>query len=298
MPSFPIIDTHLHLWDPAQISYSWQKGNALFDRRYDIGDYQRDSHGVDIEAMVFVECHVDDGPGMGQYVKELEFVEQEAQRDPRVRGLVAKAPLERGHDVEALLDELVMRFPKLRGIRRIPEFEPDPRAFMLSPKFIEAVRLLPRYDLHFELNVNYTQMDAALEFVDQVPQVSIIVDHCGKPGVKGRHIDLFRRQMKAMAVHPNVFCKLSDLPVEASCENWTETDLRPFIEATIAAFGVERVIYGGDWPVCLQATSLGRWVGCIDRALGELSTPQLRRIYRDNANEFYRLGLSPDPSPQ
>jgi L-fuconolactonase len=291
MPSFGIIDTHLHLWDPARISYAWQKGNALFDRRYGIEDYQRDSQGLDVEALVFVECHVDGGPGMGQYIKEIEFVEEEAQRDPRIRAVVAKAPLERGYDVEALLDELVMRFPKLRGIRRIPEFEPDPRAFMLNPKFIEAVRLLPRYDLHFELNVNYTQIDAALEFADQVPKVSIILDHCGKPGVKGGHIELFRRHMKALAAHPNVVCKLSDLPVEANWDSWSEADLRPFIDTTIEAFGIERVMYGGDWPVCLQATSLQRWIACLDRALADLSMQELRKIYRDNANQFYRLGL-------
>jgi L-fuconolactonase len=63
MPSGSLIDTHLHLWDPARISYAWQKGNTLLNRTYQIEDYQRDSQGIDVEAMVFVECHVDDGPG-------------------------------------------------------------------------------------------------------------------------------------------------------------------------------------------------------------------------------------------
>lgn len=289
MPAFPIVDTHLHLWDPARIRYSWQNGNPLLGRAYPIEAYREASGAVDVEAMVFVECHVDEADGSGQYIKEIEFVEEEAQRDPRIRAIVAKAPLERGSDVTELLEEMLSRFPRLRGIRRIPEFEPDPLAFMMNRKFIEGVRLLERLGLHFELNVNYTQMDAALEFLHQVPEVRIVLDHCGKPGIKGGHIDLFRGHMRAVAKHPNVVCKLSDLPVEANWDTWTDADLRPFIDATLDAFGIERIMYGGDWPVCLQATSLKRWVTVLDTALAGLSLDEQRRFYRDNAKQFYRL---------
>jgi L-fuconolactonase len=291
MPSFPIIDTHLHLWDPGRITYSWQRGNSLLERAYQIEEYQKSLGEVSVEAMVFVECHVDDGPGSGQCIKEIEFIEEEARRDPRIRAYVAKAPLERGLAAVSILAELTARFPKLRGIRRIPEFEPEPRAFILSPDFIRGVQLLPHFDLHFELNVNFTQMDSALEFLDRVPHVPIVLDHCGKPGIKGGHIELFRRHMKAVAAHSNVVCKLSDLPVEANWAQWSEADLRPFIEATLEAFGIERVMYGGDWPVCLQATSLDRWVSVLDRALAGTSSSESRMLYRDNANRVYRLGL-------
>ena len=138
MPSFPIIDTHLHLWDPERISYSWQKGNPLLNRRYVIEDYHQASQGIETEALIFVECHVDEGAGSGQFIREVEFVEGEAQRDPRIRAIVAKAPVERGASVRPILEEMAARFPRLRGIRRIPEFEPEPRAFMLNPNFIEG----------------------------------------------------------------------------------------------------------------------------------------------------------------
>jgi len=289
MPSFPIIDTHLHVWEPGRLAYSWQSGSALLNRPYHVEDYRRDSHGTEVEAMVFVECHVDDAPGPGQYIKEIEFVEEEARREPRIRAIVAKAPLERGAAVAPILEEMVSRFPRLRGIRRIPEFEPDPRGFMLNPNFLEGVRLLNTFGLHFELNVNYTQMDDALEFVARVPEVPIVLDHCGKPGIKGNHIAAFRRHMKAMSAHPNVVCKLSDLAVEADRESWTEADLSPYIGATIEAFGPGRVLYGGDWPVCLQASSLQAWIQVIDETLATFSLAELHLLYRDNAKRFYRL---------
>jgi L-fuconolactonase len=291
MPRFAVVDTHVHLWDPGRISYSWQQGNPLLNRCYEVEDYPHGAGTTAVEAMVFVECHVDDGPGRGQYIQEIEYAEEQVKRNPRIRALVAKAPLERGRAVAGILEEMVARFPRVRGIRRIPEFEPDPRGFLLSRNFIQGVRLLGQFGLHFELNVNYAQMDDALEFLEQVPNVPIVLDHCGKPGIRGGKIADFSRHMKAVAARPNVMCKLSDLSVEANWRSWTEEDLRPYIEETVAAFGIDRVMYGGDWPVCLQATTLDRWIQVLDNALAGLSACELYSFYRENANLFYRLNL-------
>ena len=46
-----------------------------------------------------------------------------------------------------------------------------------------------------------------------------------------------------------------------------EADLRPYIEATLEAFGPERTIYAGDYPILLQATTLTEWVDVLDRGL-------------------------------
>jgi len=291
MPAFPVIDTHLHVWDPRRLRYSWQKGNALFDRPYLVEDYRRDCGDVAVEAMVFVECYADFTPDRGQYIEEIAFVEDEAQRDPRLKGIVPMAPLEWGDRVAPMLEEMVTRFPKVRGIRRIIEFDADPRALALGPKFLEGVNLLGRFGLHFEINVNHTQMDLVLDFVKHVPEVPMILDHCGKPGIKEGAIDQYRRQIAELARAPNVVCKLSDLPVEADWQAWTEADLRPFIDATVEAFGVDRLIFAADWPVCLQAASIPRNVAVLDRALAGLSESDRRKIFRDNANRFYRLGL-------
>ena len=291
MPDFPIIDTHLHLWDPKRLPYAWLAGNPLLNRPYLVEDYRRDCGAVDVEAMVFLECYADFDATSGNYVEEIEFVEDEAKRDPRLMAIVPMAPLERGEAVAPMLEAMVTCFPKVKGIRRIVEFDDDPRGLTLSPSFIEGVNTLEKFDMHFEINVNHTQMDFVLEFVKRIPNVPMILDHCGKPGIAEGELDQYRREIAELARHPNVVCKLSDLPVEADHQDWTEADLRPYIDATIEAFGVDRVIYAGDWPVCLQATTLERWVSVLDNALAGLSEADRRKIYRDNANRFYRLGL-------
>lgn len=291
MPAFPIIDTHLHIWDQTRLNYIAFEGHPLFGHPYHIEDYQRDCGGLEIEAMVFLECYADFWPGGGQYLEEIAFVEEEAQRDPRIKAIVPMAPLEWGAAVEPMLAEMVEKHSTVRGIRRIVEFDADPRALTLSDSFIEGVNTLEKFGLHFEINVNHTQMDIVREFVKRIPNVPMILDHCGKPGIAEGALAQFRDDLAELARHPNLSIKLSDLPVEADHRNWTEADLRPYIDATLESFGVERTIYGGDYPICLQATTMEGWVSVLDRALEGLSETELRKIYRDNANRFYRLGL-------
>ncbi|OED45002.1 hypothetical protein AB833_00305 [Chromatiales bacterium (ex Bugula neritina AB1)] len=291
MPDFPIIDTHLHIWDFERLNYSAFAGHPLFGKSYHVEDYQRDCGDLEIEAMVFLECYADFTAAGGQYIEEIKFVEDSARRDPRIMGIVPMAPLERGSRVEPVLAEMAENHPSVKGIRRIVEFDADPRSLMLGPDFIEGVNLLEKFGYHFEINVNYTQMDIVREFVKQIPRVPMILDHCGKPGIKAGAISQYRQDLKELSQYPNLWIKLSDLPVEADHQNWTESDLRPYIDATVEAFGFERMIYAGDYPVCLQATTLPQWVDVLDTALAGSSTAELHSFYRNNANRFYRLGL-------
>lgn len=291
MPDFPIIDTHLHIWDHSRLTYSAFHGNPLLERNYHVEDYRRACGDVQVEAMVFVECFADFTAEGGQYLEELDFVLEEAGRDPGIRGIVPMAPLEKGRAVAPLLEQMLERSDRVKGIRRIVEFDADPRALTLSDGFIEGVNLLAKYGLHFEINVNHTQMDIVREFVRQVPETRMILDHCGKPGIKEGALAQYREDVAELARHPNLWIKLSDLPVEADWEHWTDADLRPYIDATLESFGPARTIYAGDYPVCLQATTLPRWVEVLDRALAGLSADERRLIWRDNANSFYRLGL-------
>ena len=291
MPNFPIIDTHLHIWDFNQLNYSAFKGHPLFGRSYQIEDYQRDCGDLDIEAMVFLECYADFSSTDGQYIEEIKFVEESSKRDPRIRGIVPMAPVEWGARVETILEEMRDNHPTVKGIRRIVEFDKDPRELALSGNFIEGVNRLAKFGYHFEINVNHTQMDIVKDFVKMVPEVRMILDHCGKPGIAEGAIEQYQNDVAELSKHPNLWIKLSDLPVEADHNSWTEDDLRPYIDATIESFRFNRTIYAGDYPICLQATTLPRWVEVLDEALSGCSQEELWNFYRENANKFYNLGL-------
>jgi len=285
MPNFPIVDTHLHIWDPSKIRYSWLDGIDVLNRPYLLSDYNAHTQGVDIEAMVFVQCEADP-PG---YEQEAAWVAANAEADPRLKGMVAWAPLEKGAAVAADLERL-KQHKILRGIRRIIQFEPD-LDFCLRPDFIEGVRTLQQFDLSFDICIDHRHMTNVIAFAGKTDTVPMILDHIGKPAIKDGALEPWRSQMFELAQMDHVICKLSGVATEADHGDWTADQLRPFIETVLEAFGFDRVAFGGDWPVAVQAIAYPRWVEIVDDVLKGESEQNQRKVWRENANRFYRLGL-------
>lgn len=284
MPEFPIIDAHLHLWDPRQIQIGWQAENDFLRRPFLTDQYASETDDLDVEAMVFVECFVD----RGDYLNEVRFVEQCAKAEPRIKSIVAQASIDDGEDVRPFLRHLKEHHQRVVGIRRMIEFQPDPD-FCLRPNFLRGLNMLAEFDLSFEINIHHSQFDKVLEMVPQVDGVTMILDHCAKPGIKSGEIARWSDHMHRLAQHKDVFCKLSDLPVEADWTTWREEEILPYIDVAVEAFGFERLIFAGDWPVCLQATSPKEWVALLDKHFAGVDPVSLRKFYAENARRVYKI---------
>lgn len=284
MPAFPIVDTHLHIWDPGRIRYPWLDGNALLNRAYLLDDYRRAFASAQVEAMVFVQCEAD----FSAFDAEAAWVAEQAKADPRIRAMVAWAPLEKGRAADADLVAL-KRHPILRGIRRIIQFEDD-IDFCLRPDFVEGVRLLAEHDLSFDICIDHRHMANILRFVEKLPDVPMILDHIGKPAIRDGKIRPWAQQMRELARFPNVVCKISGVATEAK-PGWTTQELVPYLDVAFEAFGFSRTMFGGDWPVTLQAVEPSRWIALLDGYLSGNAEEDLRRFWRDNAIRTYRLDI-------
>jgi L-fuconolactonase len=284
MPDFPLIDSHVHLWDPQHFRMSWLDGNAVLDKPYGLADYREHTQGVAIEAMVYLQVEVEPPYGL----LEARWAAARAMDDPRIKGIVAWAPLEFGEQARAYLDELVAQGPLIKGVRRLLQSEPDPE-YCLRPRFVRGVQLLAEYGLSFDLCIHHPQFPGIIRLVEQCPQVSFVLDHIGKPDIKGHVLDPWREQIAALAAFPNVMCKVSGLVTEADHEHWTPDDLAPYVAHVLATFGEDRLMFGGDWPVAFQASPYPRWVATLDALTAGLSPEAKRKLWAENARRFYRL---------
>ena len=102
MPDFPIVDAHVHLYDPGVVAYGWMRGKPMLDRPHLMAQLDAARGACAIEALVWIEVAADPG----QYLQEAAYVEGLARADARIRGLVAHAPLERGVGVRPDLEKL------------------------------------------------------------------------------------------------------------------------------------------------------------------------------------------------
>ena len=283
MPNFPIVDSHVHLYDPNWLSYGWLQRAPKIDRRYDLGDFDRCRGPVEVEKLVFAEVWVD----RRLHFAEAAWVQGLADGDPRLAGMIAHAPMEKGAAVEADLDRL-MEYSSLRGIRRLIEIETD-QSFCLQPGFLEALRLLPPRQLTFDICVKHWGLVFAIELARRCPEVSFVLDHIGKPGIRDGLVEPWKSQISRLAELPNVVCKLSGVITEADHAQWTKEQVRPYVEHVIDCFGFDRVMYGSDWTVSELTHDYPVWVAILDEITRGCSCNELQSLWRDTAIRTYRL---------
>ncbi len=285
MIDFPIIDSHIHLLDQKRFGYAWASGAPELKRDWTPDDLAGAAKPFEIEGLVFVEVDVD----TPQYLDEAAWVDELAGRDRRVLGAVACLPLEKGAAIEADIARIA-GLKTVRGLRRLIQNQPDPD-YVLKPAFLEAMRLLPKYNLSFDICVLHPQLPNTLKMMRLCPEVAFVLDHIGKPGIKAGLIDPWRAHIREMAALPNVVCKLSGVTTEADPKAWTREQLRPYIDHVVECFGPDRILYGGDWPVSELAGSYLQWLMTLDWATAGFSAADRRKLFRENAVKAYRLNV-------
>lgn len=284
MPDFPIIDCHVHLYDPAQISYPWMASVPMLNARHSTPEFNAAVGDLVIEKMVFVEVDA----AAGAHMAEARWVSELAKTDPRLGGIVASVPLEQGAVVG---DDIVAfaKFPLARAVRRLIQAHADEPGWCLRPEFVAGVKAVARQGLMFEICIYHPQMGDAIELVRQCPEVSFVLDHLGKPGIRDGLMEPWRSQIAELARFPNVVCKISGAVTEADHQNWTYDQVAPYLSHAIEVFGFDRVMFGGDWPVVNLASNYRAWVALLDRVVAGVPVGDQKRLYRDNAARVYRL---------
>lgn len=284
MPDFPIVDAHVHLWDPEAMRIPWLDGDARLERPFGPAEYRQHTAGIEVEAIVYLQVEVAPAYAISEVIR----VARQAADEPRIAAIVAYAPLEDGRRVRSYLDDLVRISPLIRGVRRLTQDEADP-AFCLRPGFIEGVKQLPDYGLTCDLCIYHYQLGPTVELVRRCPEVTFMLDHIAKPGIRAGELEPWRAQMAELAGLPNATCKISGVITEADHAAWTREQIAPYVAHALEVFGEERVAFGSDWPVLLRAGTYRGWVETLDALTAHLGEGARRKLWAENARRFYRL---------
>jgi len=278
MPSDQI-DAHHHLWKYSSKDYPWMsEGMEAIRCDFLVDDLHQTLSEAGINGAVTVQAR--------QTLIETDWLLQLASASKIVRGVVGWVPLVKSRvhdDLERLASN-----KKLKAVRHVIHDEPD-NFFILREDFNRGIALLERFKLKYDILIFERHLPQTIAFVDRHPEQIFVVDHIAKPRIKDGDMEPWRRALADLARRQNIYCKLSGMVTEANWSSWTESELQPYVDVVLTAFGPKRIMFGSDWPVLLVASSYKGWVETVHRMIRSLSDDEQQWIMGQTAKMVYEL---------
>lgn len=278
-----IVDAHHHVWDLSVRDQEWITGSDLAPLRRDFGlaELARQASAARVAATVVVQT-------VTVAEETFEFLGLAADSD-LVAGVVGWTDLTRPAVAEALA--ALRGRPggrRLVGIRHQVQGENDPQ-WLLRPDVRRGLAAVADAGLVYDLVVLPQQLPACVRAAAELPQLTFVLDHLGKPPIASRARQPWAGHLRALAALPNTVCKLSGMVTEAAWDSWSVADLRPYADTVLDAFGPERVMFGSDWPVCTLAATYAEVVEAAHRLTAHLTPPERASVFAGTARRVYGL---------
>lgn len=273
------IDAHQHFWTYDRVKHDWIGEDMAVIRRDFLPEHLApvlDQHHVD--GCIAVQAD--------QTIEETDFLLEMSLQYDFIKGVVGWIDLQ-SPGAEEILNTYI-QFSKLKGFRHILQGEPQ-RDLCLQQPFLAGISLLERFDLTYDILVLRDQLQYIPEFVSQFPNQRFVLDHLAKPDIKSGDISDWKRDIEMVAQHENVYCKVSGMVTEADLQNWKTEDFAPYLDTVTASFGMDRLMYGSDWPVCLAAGNYTKVLNIVKSYFQTFSEYDQQRFFGGNAIDFYRL---------
>lgn len=273
-----ILDSHQHFWNYDSRRYAWiEDSMAILRKDFLPVDLKPVLEKYNTRGCIAVQAD--------QSEEETEFLLKLAGRHEFIKGVIGWIDLTANNIEERL--NYYFENPFLKGLRHTVYDEKG--EFMLDPSFQKGINLLEKFDLTYDILVFDYQLAGAIDLVKKFPNQSFVLDHLGKPLIYGEPTGKWIMNIRELATYENVFCKLSGMFTQTENFKWKATDFFPFLEIVLDAFGIDRIMYGSNWPVCLCAGSYKDTMEILLNFFSTYEQEALEKVMSRNASEFYKI---------
>ncbi|UFH46213.1 amidohydrolase family protein [Flavobacterium galactosidilyticum] len=273
------IDSHQHFWNYHPIKDAWISDDMkVIQQDFMPADLLPLLQKNDIDGCIAVQAD--------QSETETRFLLQLAQENDFIMGVVGWVDF-RSKDIEERL-QYFSQFEKLKGFRHIVQGESEDD-FLRRADFCNGIAQLEKYNFTYDLLILPKHLSVAAEFVKRFPKQNFVIDHLAKPNFKEANFTNWENGIRELATYKNVFCKLSGMVTEADWKNWKAEDFNYCLDVLVGNFGIERLMFGSDWPVSLLAASYEQSSAIVKNYFSKFSEEEQHKIWGGNAIKFYNL---------
>ena len=283
----PVIDTHQHLWDLSKFKLGWLKKGAELDASFTPKEYAEATKGLNVVKAVYME--VDVVPEQQQ--DEVDYITElcKDKKTPTVAAVVSGRP---GTKDFATYVAQFKTNKFIKGIRQVLHVDATPVGYCLKKEYVKDVQFLGDLGLSFDLCLRASGILDGAKLAEKCPDTRFILDHCGNPQFKftDKEKESWKADLATIAKEPNVICKVSGFVANGWPKGkWKADDVAWVVNTTIDTFGIDRVMFGGDWPVCTLAGTYADWLTALRTVIASRPEADQKKILHDNAAKFYGI---------
>jgi L-fuconolactonase len=285
-----IVDAHQHFWNLEREAMPWMTDeHAVIRRTFEPADLEPMLARAGVSRTVLVQAACTDA--------DTDSMFEHAARHGWIGAVIAWLDLRSPGPARQRLAELSQQ-PKLRGVRHLIHDEEDPH-WILQSDVLESLALLEERQLILELPCVFPRHLADVpELAASFPDMTIVIDHLGKPPLLTREMRPWAAALRVAASHPNVTAKISGLNTMLPAGEWNAGDLREAVGVAIDAFGAHRLMCGSDWPVALLNGGYEKvWQETV-AVLDDVAPEHAEQLLSDTALRLYDLDGAIAPAPR
>ena len=294
-----IIDTHHHLWDPTSNKYDWliAPGHEIFNHVYLVDDYINDINALNIIKSIHVQAEIN----QSEAIYETEWLQNISNSDSSINtfnfpnAIIGFADF-LDSDVEKILEQH-LKTANFRGIRHILNFDKNNKDishasidYLKEETWLKNFSLLSKYNLSFDLSILLNQVNDAAKLISNESNTLFIINHTLSPmDVTENSMEAWLSGIKLLSSFDNVVVKLSGFGEFNS--KWTEETIRPLILNAIDNFGVDRCMFGSNFPVDKFLSSSGYfdyWNAYFNIVI-DFTDNEKDKMFYQNAEKFYKI---------
>jgi len=273
------IDSHQHFWEYADMRDNSWINDSMSVLKQDFSPTQVQPLMLEngIEGCVAVQAD--------QTENETHYLLDLAGKHSIIKGVVGWVDF-RAPDINERL-EYFSKFKALKGFRHIVQAEKEDD-FLLRKDFCNGISLLRKHNFTYDILIYPKHLKYAIEFVEKFPDQKFVIDHLAKPYIKDQLVEEWKNELKVFGKYENVSCKITGLVSEADWNNWNVLDFAIYISTVLDIFGIDRVMFGSDWPVCLTAASYSQVCEILDYNTSFLNVEEKEKLWGLNCLDFYK----------
>jgi L-fuconolactonase len=273
------IDSHQHFWNYNPAEHVWMSDvMQVLKKDFSPLDLEPLLKEIGFDGCIAVQAR--------QSLEETNWLLKLASENDFIKGVVGWVDL-RSPDIYKQLSAYSNE-KKLVGVRHVVHDEPDDN-FMLLPAFQNGIAALKDFNLTYDLLLFPKHIPVALQLVEKFPEQSFVVDHIAKPFISKKQFSPWKEDLKELAKHPNVYCKLSGMVTEANWNDWKEDNFIPYLDIVTEAFGTNRIMIGSDWPVCTLSGNYSATMNIVINYANQFSKEISDGILGGNCFDFYKI---------